>query len=102
MHPQVKDLFKGEKTALFWAGLVSFGVSLYFLCNAIWQVIYYYFVVPQVTHQIITSAFSSSLFMTILGVAVPSLFGGTIFMVIGLMMMKAGIKRNQSPNPNQS
>ena len=93
-------VFKGEKTTLFWIGLIVLGYSIFQFCQAIWQSIYYYFIYPGL---IGVSGDLSSLNFTrlfaILGVAVPSVIGGVIFMVIGLYIMKVGVKKEPTSEP---
>jgi hypothetical protein len=92
--------FKGEKTTLFWIGLIVLGYAILQFCQAIWQTIYYYFVYPGllgVSSEI--SYLSFTRLFTILLVVVPSVIGGIIFTIIGLYIMKAGVKKHQTPNP---
>ncbi len=94
------SVFKGEKTTTFWIGLVIFGYSLYQFCNAAWQTIYYFFIYTLIYPQAINPLGSTSYsdYLKVLAVSqyvVPSLIGGIIFLVIGLYMMKVGIRKNQ-------
>jgi hypothetical protein len=92
-------VFKGEKTATFWIGLIAFGYSIFQFSQAIWQTIYYYFIYPELLG---VSGDMSSLNFTrlfaILGTAVPSVIGGIIFLIIGLYIMRAGIEKETSDN----
>jgi xanthine/uracil permease len=79
-------LFEGEKTAVFWLGLVVFGYSIYQFCIAGWQIFYYGLLFPISTLSIPWYAFT-------LNTVIPAIIGGIIFLVIGLYIMKAGVKR---------
>ena len=104
----VLDLFKGEKTVTFWIGLIILGYSIYQFCLAVWQIAFYNLVYPAMIQQIsgisdINGAMSSSLAtsaitMQSLLTAIPGLIGGVIFLLIGLYVMKVGIKKEQ-PTP---
>jgi ABC-type enterochelin transport system permease subunit len=76
-------MFEGEKTTIFWIGLIVFGYSIYLFCQVIWQVI-----------------FTFSDFPVEIGVvAVPAIIGGTIFLIIGLKIMKTGVKKETISKP---
>ncbi len=72
-------LFRGEKTAVFWLGLVVFGYSVYEFCVAGWQT---FVLNPEfgLTYE--------------LQLVFPPIVGGIIFIIIGLLIMKAGIRKN--------
>ena len=89
-------MFKGEKTTTFWIGLIVFGYSIFQFCQAIWQTIYYYFMYPE----LIGASGDIARALT-LEIAVPPVIGGIIFMVIGLYIMKVGVKKNQPPTQSQ-
>jgi putative Mn2+ efflux pump MntP len=58
---------------------------------------YYYFVYPYllgVSGDVSSLTFTR--FFAILGVAVPPIIGGIIFMIIGLYIMKTGLRKTQS------
>jgi xanthine/uracil permease len=78
-------LFNGEKTAIFWIGLVVFGYSIYEFCSAGFFILNY---------SVNTSLVPIELNPTVLNTIVPPIIGGIIFLVIGLYIMKAGIRRN--------
>jgi uncharacterized membrane protein len=89
-------MFKGEKTTTFWIGLVALVFSIFQFCQAIWQIFYYYVIYPEllgVSSDIFSLNFTRLL--GILGVAVPSVIGGIIFLIVGLYIMKRGVKKNQ-------
>jgi len=72
-------LFDGEKTVLFWVGLVILGFSsTFFLFNSLWN--FYTWGLPpfrMLTYQ------------------VPNIVMGIVFMLIGLYMMKSGVKKKE-------
>jgi hypothetical protein len=80
-------VFKGEKTTTFWIGLIVFGYSIVQFCQAIWQTIYYYFIYPSVI------SLDPTIHIYMLGTAVPLVIGGIIFLIIGLYIMKAGVRK---------
>ena len=78
-------MFEGEKTAIFWLGLVVFGFSIYEFCSAGW------FIFAYATSQ---SIIPMTLYPTVLNTIVPPIIGGIIFVIIGLYIMKAGVRKN--------
>jgi hypothetical protein len=90
-------VFEGEKTLVFWVGLLVFGYSLAQFCAAIWQTIYFIIIYPR--------AYPSSLSTTLIVAQavytlIPLIISGIIFAVIGLYMMKKGIKQEQPSTQN--
>jgi putative Mn2+ efflux pump MntP len=74
----VSWLFRGEKTLLFWAGLIILSLSSLLLFAMIWSLRSY-------------SLASSSYFVN----NFPQFLGAAVFIVIGLYMMKSGVKENK-------
>lgn len=68
-------MFNGEKTRVFWWGLVIFGVALIGLFSFLW----YYFVL---------NSYGSDW-----RYYVPFIFGDLVFLLIGFYMMKSGVKK---------
>lgn len=95
-------LFEGEKTVVFWIGLVVLGYSVYQFCIAGWQIFYYNIMyyptmlasISSNTSAATLASMENSLRLQTFQTAVPSIIGGIIFMVIGLYIMKVGIKKN--------
>ena len=75
-------MFEGEKTYVFWIGLIILGYSITQFVSAIWQTMYYF---TATYGQSLSSLFGLSL--------VPGIASGIIFMTIGVYMMKAGTKK---------
>ena len=75
-------MFRGEKTNLFWAGLLLLGFASMILFSAIWAVLVYMDSVNFYYY------FRSNL---------PPIVGSIVFILIGLYMMKSGVKRVQPP-----
>lgn len=97
-------VFKGEKTTTFWVGLGILGFSLYQFCIAVWQTIYYFFIYGYIYPIEIAplSGTSYSDYVRTVATAqyvVPAIIGGIIFLVIGLYIMKVGVKRQAIINP---
>jgi hypothetical protein len=94
----VLAVFKGEKTTVFWIGIVALAYSISQFCIAGWQIFYYYFLFPIVSFNISASeaaAFANSVRLQAFSqLAIPSIITGVIFLVIGLYLMKIGFKKN--------
>jgi xanthine/uracil permease len=73
----VIDLFDGEKTTLFWAGLIILSLAAIVLFSSFWSVRHF-------------AVFSQGLEAN-----VPPIVGGIVFVLIGLYMMKSGTEKNQ-------
>lgn len=75
-------LFKGEKTNLFWVGLLLLGFASMVLFSAIWAVLSY---------------MDSGNFDYYIRSTLPPIVGSIVFILIGLYMMKSGIKKERPP-----
>ncbi len=80
-------MFRGEKTAIYWLGLVVLGYSIYQFCLAATSIVAFSFVSQQYGGDVLLS----------LVAVVPTLAGGIIFLIIGLYIMKAGVKKEALP-----
>jgi hypothetical protein len=93
-------VFEGEKTLVFWVGLLVFGYSLTQFCGAVGQAIYYLSIYPQAypltSNQSLLAFFQAQLALS----ASPLITSGVIFAVIGLYMMKKGVKQEQPSTQN--
>jgi putative Mn2+ efflux pump MntP len=69
-------MFKGEKTRVFWWGLIIFGLALVGLFTFLW----YLFVLNY-------AYYSDWRYY------VPYIFGCVVFLLIGLFMMISGVKK---------
>lgn len=69
-------MFEGEKTRIFWYGLVFSAISVCILFTVFWY----------------TLAISTGLSLVYLG---PEVFGGIVFLLVGLYMMKNGTKKKE-------
>ena len=77
-------MFKGERTALFWIGLVIVAfASTTLLFNSLWSVVVDYMNYPG-PHWV-----------SYLRYQVPNFVSGITFTLIGLYMMKSGVKRKE-------
>lgn len=90
-------MFKGEKTAVFWVGLLVFGYSLAQFCAAIWQTIYYVVIYPRVYPVTLTIPLLEAQAVYSL---IPLIISGVIFAVIGRYMIKKGVKQEQPSTQN--
>jgi len=70
-------LFEGEKTYLFWAGLLVLSLASVVMFSVLWEVRHY-------------AVLSQGLEFN-----VPPMVGAIVFILIGLFMMKSGVKKNQ-------
>jgi hypothetical protein len=78
-------MFIGEKTAVFWVGLLILGMSSMVLFSTIW-----YILLASLSSQ--TTYFSW-------GNWVPPIAGAITFLLIGLYMMKSGTRREKESEP---
>jgi len=90
-------LFEGEKTLVFWVGLLVFGYSLAQFGAATWETIYFLIIYPRVYPDSLstTMIMAQSLYLLI-----PLIISGIIFAVIGFYMMKKGVKPEQPSKQN--
>jgi len=70
-------VFEGEKTIVFWIGLIVLGLASVGLFGILWMI------------AIWNGYFDR---LTMLKQAVPVIMGGVVFILIGLYMMKSGVK----------
>jgi hypothetical protein len=75
-------LFKGEKTFIFWIGLIVLGLASVVLFSILWSVA-----------VAVWEGYARTYYVRSL---VPFLFGGVVFILIGLYMMKSGVKRKEA------
>jgi hypothetical protein len=79
-------LFEGEKTSLFWIGLLILSLASVAIFAVFWSLLSYLY--NPYSNCIPYYAISSN---------VPIMVGAVVFLLVGLYMMKSGIK--QAPNP---
>jgi len=73
-----RTMFEGEKTLVFWVGLILLGLASVGLFAILWS----YIVYPSEYY---------------LRSSVPVIVGGIVFILIGLYMMKSGAEREATP-----
>ena len=73
-------MFEGEKTLVFWIGLIILGLASVGLFTIIWLNTLYYPEYYQTYY---------------LKYHVPFIVGGIVFSLIGLYMMKSGVQREK-------
>ncbi len=73
-------MFEGEKTFIFWIGLIILGLASVGLFGILWMIA-------------IWNGYMDRFRM--LEQAVPVLFGGVVFIFIGLYMMTSGVKKKE-------
>jgi len=72
-------LFEGEKTFIFWIGLIILGLASVGVFGILWMIaIWRYMDRIRMLEQ-----------------AVPVIVGGVVFVLIGLYMMKSGTKKKE-------
>ena len=71
-------MFEGEKTFVFWIGLIILGLASVSLFGILWMLA-------------VWNGYGDR--FTMLKYQVPTVVGGAIFILIGLYMMKSGVKR---------
>jgi len=74
-------VFKGERTFVFWIGLIILGLASVGLFGILWMIA-------------IWNGYIDRLGM--LKQAVPVIVGGVVFILIGLYMMMSGVKKKES------
>lgn len=75
-------MFKGEKTRVFWWGLLILGISVVELFTVFW-------------YTFVTWSPYGYIGWRALG---PPIFGGVVFLFIGLYMMSSGVKKEKLEN----
>jgi len=71
-------MFEGEKTLVFWIGLIILGLASVGLFGILWMIaVWDGYIDP----------------FRMLKQAVPVIIGGIVFILIGLYMMKSGVRR---------
>lgn len=91
-------MFKGEKTTTFWIGLVALGYSIFQFIQAFWVPLYVSTTYPLGITYYVTS-FDLGLFIRALEEYIPNIIAGIIFLIIGLYIMKVGVKKQPISNP---
>ena len=71
-------MFEGEKTIVFWIGLIILGLASVGLFGILWMLA-------------VWDGYGDRFSM--LKYQVPTIVGGVVFIIIGLYMMKSGVKR---------
>ena len=72
-------MFEGEKTFVFWIGLIILGLASVGLFGILWMLAIWDGYMDQ---------------FTMLKQAVPVVVGGVVFILIGLYMVKSGVKKS--------
>ena len=88
MISQGLSMFEGEKTNLFWVGLLVLGFSSLVLFTAIWQII-----VSYMNYLSYSGQHAASFAYGFVWSYIPIIVGGIIFILIGFYMMKSGVKK---------
>ncbi len=73
-------MFEGEKTFVFWISLILLALASVGLFDIAWMVALVWYPVDR---------------MEFLKVLVPLIVGGVVFVLIGLYMMKSGVKEKE-------
>jgi hypothetical protein len=73
-------MFEGEKTIIFWIGLIILGLASVGLFGILWMIGIWDGYIDR---------------WAMLKQTVPVLVGGVVFVVIGLYMMKSGVERTE-------
>jgi small neutral amino acid transporter SnatA (MarC family) len=71
-------MFEGEKTFVFWIGLIILALASVYLFGILWTLAVW----NEYTER-----------LTMLKLEVPGLVGGVVFVLIGLYMMKSDVKK---------
>jgi len=73
-------MFEGEKTIVFWIGLIILGLASVGLFGVLWMIGIWDGYIDR---------------WAMLKQAVPVLVGGVVFILIGLYMMKSGVEKKE-------
>ena len=73
-------MFEGEKTIVFWIGLIILGLASVGLFGILWMIGIWDGYIDR---------------WAMLKQAVPVLVGGVVFILIGLYMMKSGVEKQE-------
>lgn len=76
-------MFEGEKTTLFWIGLIIFGFASVYLFDFLWMI----------------TALNGYNPFGMLKRSVPIIVAAIVFILIGLYMMKSGVKPKKKVKP---
>jgi hypothetical protein len=87
-------MIKSNKPKNFWFGLTIFGYSLFLFCQGIWMSIYYQYIFPEISWMPSGYVPNYSWIFEKIGVLAPSIVGGFIFMVIGLIITKISLEKS--------
>jgi putative Mn2+ efflux pump MntP len=90
-------VFKGEKTNLFWTGLIILGFASLVVFTAIWQNI-----ISYINYLSYSNRYSTAFAYSYVWSYIPIIVGGVIFILIGLYMMKSGVRKEQLNTPKAS
>jgi hypothetical protein len=74
-------MFEGEKTIIFWIGLIILGLASVGLFGILWMIGIWDGYIDR---------------WAMLKQVVPVLVGGVVFVAIGLYMMKSGVERKET------
>jgi len=74
-------VFEGEKTYVFWIGLIILGLASVGLFGILWMMAIWNGYIDR---------------FRMVAQAVPVIVGGMVFIVIGLYMMISGVKKSES------
>jgi len=77
-------MFEGEKTYVFWIGLIILGLASVALFSIIW-----------VNVLFITRFYGPFVFGPSIDFQVPFIAGAIVFILIGLYMMKSGVRKQK-------
>ena len=76
-------LFRGEKTSLFWIGLIILSLASVIVFAVVWSMRNY-------------SSLPYNLYYSVEN-NLPVIVGGIVFILIGLVMMKSGARKEKPP-----
>ncbi len=82
-------MFEGEKTRIFWIGLIVLIIGLYFFGNAIYWLSRFFY--AYYSHPLPDFYFSP---WTYVQIEAPWLISGIILILVALYLMRLGVKKN--------
>lgn len=81
-------MFKGEKTSIFWVGLVTLSLASLILFSILWFMV---FTISAASPYINIDYYWKALF--------PPVVGAVVFILVGLYMMRSGVKKEKKEIP---
>ncbi len=83
-------MFEGEKTSLFWIGLLLMSLASVAFFAVLWSLLSYTY-----------NPYSSGIPSYAIANDVPFIVGAVVFIAVGFYMMKSGVKKSEATKQTQ-